>query len=329
MRCRCLCLSCLVFLVFPCLRALLNFGAPLDARLVTCLCFVSLHYYYFYCTLHVRVHTPVSNVLYIKYMYIYIYPTLLCAELRPVPYWGWYPTSSRFLVALFPRDTYVDNGAFSSLRPSVTFLPRSLFSDDSASDPDAEVNVNAVSLSRIGHVILALAHAVTAGASSAANSANAAAGVGLCSTPASLPVPALAAAEAAGAGVLGSDEQLVDDTRLYAVGRGSRRRQANGGVLSDETSPELPFNADWTHVARSPADDAVEDTQTRWTRSRSAEPEYEPGRRPQTAHTQRAHFLNVAWATNQQQNVNGEGVQLERNHEGSGSEAHSEAHEDA
>ena len=221
----------------------------------------------------------------------------------------------------------MDNGAFSSLRPSVTFLPRSLFSDDSASSPDAEVNVNAVSLSRIGHAILALAHAVTAGASSAANSANAAAGVGICSTPAPLPVPALPAAEAADAGVLGSDEQLVDDTRLFAVGLSSRRRQANGGVVSDETSPELPFNADWTHVARSPADDAVEVTQTRWTRNRRAESE--PERPHRTAHTQHVHFLNLAWRTNQQQHVNEADVLIERNQEGSGSEARAEAHADA
>ena len=259
------------------------------------------------------------------------------AELRPIAYWGWFPTSSPFLVALLPQDIQVDDGTARRrrpARPSITFLQRSPFAEDAATgagetDVGAESaqqqNENAfteaASLSRTGHVILALFRAVTAGVpgvSFAAFVANVAAGVVLSTTPtpvpitpAVLPAGAASAGSAEGAGLLGSDEQVVQGFGFFAVRR---------GIARQETSSEILYTSDSTHAART-ADDVVEDTQE--SRGRSAE------RHHHTTHMLHPHFLNMAWGTQQHQHQHEAGVELERNHEGSTSEARSHTDADA
>ena len=262
----------------------------------------------------------------------------LRAELRPIAYLGWYPTSSPFLVALLPLSTDVDGdigAATGTIRrpalPSISFLSRSAFADDWDSGPvadwsaevesaqqghadDVSTDTAALSLSRFKPALLApdtllrgvtaRDAAVTAGASSAhAAGANAdastAAGIGLCSTPPDpypmvLSAGATSAGPAAGAEVVGSNEQNRVSTQYIALGVGNRCAQANGGIVS-----EFDEASYWTRVASSTAvavhSVAEEDRQTCESRSWSAE------RRPQTASTQHTHCVNIAWGTSRQQ----------------------------
>ena len=260
------------------------------------------------------------------------------AELPPIPYWGWFPTSSPFLVALLPQGILVDDGTAGRrrpARPSITWLSRSPFAEDAATgageaDVEAEAEsaqrenenafTEAASLSRTGHPIVAQFRAVTAGDAGvtfAGFVANAAAGVALSSTPPPAPIaPTVLPARAAGAGLLGRDEGFI------AVGRGSARQETS-------SENENLYASDPTHVARS-ADDVVEDTQTQSQASRGPSAE-RPHHTANMLHPHSVNNMTVATQLHQHQHQHQHeaDVELERNHEGYTSEAHADAGREA
>lgn len=149
-------------------------------------------------------------VIYVCHLFVWCF---LLVELRPIYYWGWYPTPNPFVVALLARGSLVDDGCLSNhlpdhlpmgpatnaipdapslpnqrrLRPSVTFLRNPYEelpeTDDEEDECEATPGTNdIVSLGQVGHMQTLAAVANETDSDMAGTTDDA--GVSLCLTPA-------------------------------------------------------------------------------------------------------------------------------------------------